>query len=76
MNDNTLEPEMTVERQCPLCGKITAIEVNFEEFAAWKGGALIQDAMPHMSVDDREILMTGICPQCWDSQFGDEDDEE
>jgi hypothetical protein len=32
-------------------------------------GQLIQQAMPHLSADDREFLMTGITPQEWEAMF-------
>jgi hypothetical protein len=35
----------------------------------WLGGALIQDAMPHLDADQREFLMTGITPAEWDEAF-------
>ena len=35
----------------------------------WLGGALIQDAMPHLDADQREFLMTGITPDEWDEAF-------
>ena len=35
----------------------------------WLGGALIQDAMPHLDPDQREFLMTGITPAEWDEAF-------
>ena len=35
----------------------------------WLGGALIQDAMPHLDPDQREFLMTGITPDEWDEAF-------
>lgn len=50
------------------------IEVTQEELLAWQRGALIQDAMPNLSADDREFIMTGITPDEWDEAFG-EDDE-
>lgn len=30
---------------------------------------LIQDAIPSLSVDDRELLISGICGPCFDSLF-------
>ena len=35
----------------------------------WLGGALIQDAMPHLDADQREFLMTGITPDEWNEAF-------
>lgn len=47
------------------------IDVTQSQLDAWKGGLLIQKAMPHLSADDREFLMTGITPEEWDCQFSD-----
>lgn len=44
-----------------------------EQVAAWTFGALIQDAMPNVSAEDREFLMTGYTPEDWDAMFSDED---
>jgi hypothetical protein len=48
------------------------IPVTQSQIDAWQGGLLIQKAMPHLSADDREFLMTGITPQVWDAEFGEE----
>lgn len=42
-------------------------------YKAWAAGALIQDAFPELSDDEREFIMTGITPQEWDAEFKDED---
>jgi len=36
-----------------------------DQYDAWKGGELIQNAMPNLSADEREFLMTGITPEEW-----------
>lgn len=41
------------------------IDTTPEQLAAWVNGALIQNAMPHLSPDDREFLMTGVTPEEW-----------
>lgn len=38
----------------------------------WRSGAYIQDAMPHVSAEDREFLISGITPTYWNEVFGDE----
>jgi|TARA_B100000424_G_scaffold47347_1_gene32922 hypothetical protein len=48
------------------------IPVTQEQIDAWKSGELIQNAMPNISADDREFLMTGITPEEWDAHFSDE----
>lgn len=42
------------------------IAVRSEDLDKWINGMLIQDAMPYLSADDREFLMTGITPEEWE----------
>lgn len=49
--------KLTITRNCPFCNT-----PQTKEF-------VIQDAMPNLSADDREFLITGICPKCWNSTF-------
>ena len=37
----------------------------------WLKGAYVQDAMPDVSADDREFLISGISPTGWDQLFED-----
>ena len=39
-------------------------------------GENIQIAFPDLTADQREILISGICPECWDKIFPPEEDEE
>lgn len=41
------------------------IDVTIEQMNMWRNGVCIQKAMPHLSEDDREFLMTGITPEEW-----------
>lgn len=61
-------------KPCPECGAVATIPVKLEELIAYEGGALIQNAFPTMSADDRERLMTGFCPACWNRLFPEEED--
>ncbi len=56
---------MKIEKTCPFCGTKSVVIVNEKQYAEWENGKLIQDAFPDLSADDREILLTGICPRCW-----------
>ena len=48
------------------------IPVTQSQIDDWANGALIQDAMPNVSVDDTEFLMTGVTPEEWTDTFGSE----
>ena len=58
-----------VTTQCPRCYAERVLSVPLSGLRKWEKGALIQDALPGLSADDREALMTGICPPCWSVMF-------
>jgi hypothetical protein len=62
---------MRIVRRSPFSGKLNVreIDVEPEQIDAWQGGLLIQYAMPNLSADDREFIMTGITPEEWDAHF-------
>lgn len=62
---------------CFVCGETSEVEVDANAYRYWKNGELlVQDAFPGMSPEQRELLITGTHPSCWDSMFSDEDDLE
>jgi hypothetical protein len=71
--------EVCVITACPFCGHAHEVEVNEVDYWDWQDGELAQNAFPYLSADEREMLISGICPTCWDKMFGsdeepDEDD--
>jgi hypothetical protein len=49
------------------------LPVTVKQLDEWRGGKLIQKAMPDLTPDQREFLMTGATPQEWKKMFGSED---
>ena len=45
------------------------IPVKQEELDSWANGSVIQVAMPQLTADEREFIMTGITPEEWDREF-------
>lgn len=45
------------------------LDVTAEEIKAWKSGMLIQDAMPRLTTDEREFMMTGITAEEWEKHY-------
>jgi hypothetical protein len=66
--------ETTIVTRCPFCGHANCIEVNDVDYWAWQNGALVQDAFPYLSADERELLISGICSTCWNRVFGSEEE--
>lgn len=56
---------------CTDCGSEHTLWVNRYDYARWQGGELIQNAMPYLSADERELLISGICGTCWDELLED-----
>ena len=59
-----------VGRNCPFCDEYHEVLVSEANYAEWQGGELAQNAFPYLTADEREILISGICPDCWGRMFG------
>ena len=65
-----------VTKQSPFSGNwhTAILAMNDDQYSNWKsGGTLIQEALPHLTADEREFLMTGITPEEWNEAFGEEE---
>ena len=65
---------LLINKPCPYCGTISKVAVPESGLRQWKSGTRIQDALPMLTEDEREILMSGVCPKCWDEVFGEVDE--
>ena len=74
---NEEEKEFFIEVQlktCIFCHKGSPLmKVDRERFYEWQNGTYIQNAFPEMTVNDRELLMTGTHSECWDKMMGEEE---
>lgn len=55
--------------QCMECGARSVVTLPTVAVAAWQAGLPAQHAFPDMSAADREVLISGTHPACWDSLF-------
>tara|TARA_R110000796_G_C14272517_1_gene401475 strand:+ start:273 stop:497 length:225 start_codon:yes stop_codon:yes gene_type:complete len=53
---------MEITKQSPVSGNFNTMDLDITEAAigAWRAGMLIQDAMPNLTADEREFIMTGL----------------
>lgn len=58
---------MLITRTSTLSGITRTMDIDVEqhEYQAWMDGQLIQYAMPHLSVGDREFLISGVTDDEW-----------
>ena len=73
--DNTVQVSLV---DCFGSHKAMFMDISAEEFnaglKAWDGHWLIQEALPGLSMGEREFLMSVTTPEEWDELF-DEDEE-
>lgn len=63
---NSITP---VTKFCPCCSARTDFILDKGRHEAWRGGQLVQACFPDMKAEDRETLISGTCPACWDKVF-------
>ena len=57
------------------CAREYGIFRDSEAYENWQNGELIQDALFMLSADEREMLMSGTCGECFDKLFPDQDED-
>lgn len=68
-----------VSRVCPFCHGISIIDFPgpaIQGIRRWRAGEPIQQALPLLTPAEREQLLTGIHPVCWEASLLPEEDEE
>lgn len=57
--------QIKLQNKCPFCGKVSEITCSEDGYKAWRNGTLAQEALPELSASEREVLISGICDDCW-----------
>lgn len=57
-------------RRCVVCGLTSTMWLSVAAVEAWQGGMLIQYAFPDMDPREREMLISGTHPECFERLFG------
>jgi hypothetical protein len=63
-----------VTRVSPLTGKENTmrLDITQAQFTSWIKGCVIQRAMPNLTPDEREFVMTGYTREDWQKMFPEE----
>ena len=70
------EPTYVIAAPCLMCKKVWELVVPAAGYERWQAGTLIQVALPELSLDEREILISKICGKCYDAMFARLEEEE
>ena len=69
-------PMITLVTTCPICGRDHEVMVYADDYSRWQNGELAQNAFPYLTANEREMLISGIDPECWESMFTEPEDED
>ena len=60
---------MLITKTSMLSGETRSLDLNVtqDQIDLWEGGMVIQNAMPDLSVDELEFIMTGVTAEEWES---------
>jgi hypothetical protein len=69
---------MRVTRTSRITGitRTKELDITLEQYESFRDGKLIQEAMPHLSADEREFVISGVTQDEWDKYIKGEPDEE
>jgi len=58
---------MKITRQSLFTGKVRTLDLDIpkEGYEDWMAGELIQNALPDLSTDEREFLISGVTAEEW-----------
>lgn len=59
--------------QCRDCDEWHSFTCKTSDVESWRSidGLAIQDAMPYLQPCERELLLSGLCDDCWKKKFED-----
>lgn len=55
-----------VDGVCPCCGKDTTMEVDTNDYSQFLQGKPLDECFPYLSVQERNQLGIGLCPDCYE----------
>ena len=61
--------------KCVVCGLQSVMELSSHQIDRWKGGEYVQSVFPDLMPEDREVLISGTHPKCFNELFKEEEDE-
>jgi len=63
---------MIIKRKSPITGITRELDlpITHTQYAMWIQGALIQDACPDLTPDEREFIVSGVYGDEWNELWG------
>lgn len=73
-----MNANMIIACICPLCGRQTNVACTYEQYKEYmlNPGALVQDVFADRDATTRETIISGMCADCQNNFFSDEDEDD
>jgi hypothetical protein len=75
-NAAPIPDHVTVSGACYFCKAPQQVTVRGDALQRFRDGGFPQDCFPDLPAAQREFLISGICPTCWNDMFPAEDDDD
>ena len=66
---DSIVEQVILNNTCIHCGEANQITLDAVALANWRNRELIQNVFPKLDYNQREIIQTGIHPECFDTMF-------
>ena len=66
---DSIVEQVILNNTCIHCGESNQITLDAIALANWRNRELIQNVFPKLNYNQREIIQTGIHPECFDAMF-------
>jgi hypothetical protein len=71
---NSIVKQVILNNTCIHCGEDNQITLDAVALANWRNRELIQNVFPNLNYQQRELIQTGIHPECWNDMFPKEEE--
>lgn len=61
---------VNIEISCSFCSEVQGMEVERLDLLSYMQGEAADSCFPYLPAPERELLISGMCPKCWDRMVG------
>lgn len=68
-----VDDRIRFSKVCRVTKETYEVVVPYQSYRTWRAGHMIQDAMPDLTPDQREFILSGMTPAEFDQLVGEEE---
>lgn len=72
-----MKTDFLIRVTCRVCKKVNSVFCNKIDYENWRDGkGYIQDILGYLPADQRELLISQTCGECFDKMFVNEEEDD